>query len=111
MLGIDAIENQQKGEKREVGRLLKNIIFPGIYREYEDTKDAIKEKKIDTGFTEEEKRFARARAQPTDKGGRLDKAAGSYAFGDSEFEDKMERKTKALKPVRKPDGFVIPGVV
>ena len=41
----------------------------------------------------------------------MDKAAGSYAFGDSEFEDKMERKTKALKPVRKPDGFVIPGVV
>ena len=41
----------------------------------------------------------------------MDEAAGSYAFGDSEFEDKMERKTKALKPVRKPDGFVIPGVV
>ena len=40
----------------------------GIYREYEDTKDAIKETKIDTGFTDEERRLARARAQPTDKG-------------------------------------------
>ena len=44
-------------------------------------------------------------------GGRLDKAAGSYVFGDSDFEDKMERKTKALKPVKKPDGFKIPGEV
>lgn len=80
----------------------------GIYREYEDTKDAIKETKIDTGFTDEERRLARARAQPTDKGGRLDKADGSYVFGDSEFEDKMERKIKALIPVKKPDGFKIP---
>ena len=44
----------------------------GIYREYEDTKDAIKEKKIDTGLTTEERRLARARAQPTDKGFVLD---------------------------------------
>ena len=42
--------------------------YVGIYREYEDTKDAIKEKKIDTGFSDEERRLAKARAQATDKG-------------------------------------------
>ena len=40
----------------------------------------------------------------------MDKADGSYVFGDSEFEDKMERKIKALIPVKKPDGFKIPGI-
>ena len=51
----------------------------GIYREYEDTKDAIKEKKIDTGLTTEERRLARARAQPTDKGFVLDQLHMNYS--------------------------------
>ena len=100
-------EIPKKGEKREIGRLIKNIIFPGIYTEYADTKAAIKEKKIDTGATDEEVRLSRARAKPTDKGGALD-GRGSYVFLDPDFEDKMNAKTKALKPVKKPDGWVAP---
>ena len=37
-----------KNEKKEIGRIIKNIIFPGIYREYEDTKAVKKTIKIDT---------------------------------------------------------------
>ena len=37
-----------KNEKKEIGRIIKNIIFPGIYREYEDTKEVKKTIIIDT---------------------------------------------------------------
>merc|ERR1711871_45134 len=100
-------EIPKKGERREIGRLIKNIIFPGIYTEYADTKASIKEKKIDTGATDEELRLSRARAKPTDKGGALD-GRGSYEFLDPDFEEKMEAKVKSLKPVRKPEGFIAP---
>jgi hypothetical protein len=39
---------KKDGEKREIGRLWKNIIFPGIYQEYQDTKEPIKTIKITT---------------------------------------------------------------
>lgn len=35
-------KNGNKDEKKDMGRLLKNIMFPGIYREYEDTKEVKK---------------------------------------------------------------------
>lgn len=54
-------EIPKKGEKREIGRLIKNIIFPGIYTDYADTKATIKEKKISTNIETDEARFAKAR--------------------------------------------------
>ena len=77
-LHIHHYEIPKKGERRDIGRLLKNVIFPGIYTEYADTKDAIKTVKVDTGLTENDKKVAAARAQATDKGGRLDKTPGTF---------------------------------
>lgn len=67
-LNIHHYEIPKKGEKRDLGRLLKNVIFPGIYTEYADTKDSLKTVKVDTGFTSDDKRLAAARATASDKG-------------------------------------------
>jgi len=61
-------EIPKKGEKRDIGRLIKNIIFPGIYTEYADTKSSIKTVKIDTGSSDLDQKIRSARATATDKG-------------------------------------------
>jgi hypothetical protein len=101
-------EIPKKNEKRELGRLLKNIIFPNIYTSYADTKDALPTVKVNTGFTKEEKKVMSARASATDKGGMADKNVGSFTFMDPDFEKKMDAKVQGLKPVRAPAGFVPP---
>ena len=96
------------GEKREIGRLIKNIIFPNIYTEYADTKDALPTIKVNTGVTSEEKKAMAARASATDKGGRLDKQPAKFVMMDPDFEEKANAKAQGLQPVRAPAGFVPP---
>ena len=43
-------------EKKEIGRLWKNIIFPGIYVEYADTKETKQTVKIETKYRNDDER-------------------------------------------------------
>lgn len=44
----DYFKKNKDGSKKDIGRLWKNIIFPGIYTDYEDTAEPIKTVKVKT---------------------------------------------------------------
>lgn len=98
------------GSKKEIGRLWKNIIFPGIFTEYEDTVEPLKEVKINTQTKEEIAENKRIRDRT------VDLKMGTFQSMDSKTApnymtmaevDAREKKLK-LQPVKKPDGFVAP---
>lgn len=67
---------KKDGEKREIGRLWKNIIFPGIYQEYQDTVEPKKTIKIKS---EAPKRSAASLARSgTDSFFSQDSKSGTY---------------------------------
>eukprot|EP01038_Epipyxis_sp_PR26KG_P004833 gene4833-6773_t len=93
----------KKGEKKEVGRLLKNIIFPGIYQEYADTKEVLPTVKIDT------KPFVVSRNKDIGSFQSQESKSGSYNVGDESCAPKTGMIiTKALKPISRPKDFVVP---
>lgn len=100
----------KEGQKKEIGRLWKNIIFPGIYTEYEDTAEAKKEVKVSTISKEETEKMQKARGKTVDlKQGTfqsMDPKAAPKVMSMAEV-DAKEKKLK-LGAVQKPQGFVAP---
>ncbi|KAJ1390233.1 hypothetical protein B484DRAFT_459599 [Ochromonadaceae sp. CCMP2298] len=90
----DYFKKNKDGTKKEIGRLWKNIIFPGIYTDYADTKDPIKEIKVvtKTASGNRNKNFD-PEDQPT----------GTYNDGRS-----VQAVAKALSRIAKPAGFQAP---
>lgn len=97
---------KRDGEKREIGRLWKNIIFPGIYQEYQDTLEPKKTVKVKTktkwvsSRNGDETFFSQ------------DPKSGTYNVVDPNTVPKevsaIAVKAKDLKPVRAPENFVPP---
>jgi hypothetical protein len=97
------------GEKKEVGRLWKNIIFPGIYTDYADTKEPLATVKIET------KPVAKRANTRNDIDSFFseDSKQGSYNVGDATcapiYGDMSSIvNSKKMKPVAKPANFVPP---
>jgi len=100
---------KKDGEKKEVGRLWKNIIFPGIYREYADTKEPLATVKIETK-SDVKKSNSR---NNIDSFFSEDTKTGTYNVGDATcaptYADMSSIiNSKKLKPVSKPANFVAP---
>lgn len=92
-------------EKKEIGRLWKNIIFPGIYVEYADTKEVKKTIKIETKAP---KYQSRNEGDSFYSGGTK---GGSYNVVDEKSAPKIISATSikdTLKPVAKPADFKAP---
>lgn len=96
-------KRNKDGEKKDVGRLWKNIIFPGIYSEYEDTKEPLKTVVIQTKTTKKVDRTASKEAKS---------ALGKYNVVDEATVPKTVSlnsiKKQQLKAVKKPESFVAP---
>lgn len=96
--------NRKDGEKKEIGRLIKNILFPGIYREYADTKETIKTVKVSTTYTNN-KVMKKIRSFD-------DVETGKYNVADEKtvpvYSSMSSVKEPKLKPVKKPMNFVAP---
>lgn len=90
-------------EKKDPKRLLKNILFPGIYREYEDTAEVKKTIVIDT------KKGVKSRNQDVASFQSQESKSGSYASVDEasapRFIGTEQIKSKTLKPIVKPADF------
>ena len=97
---------KKDGEKREIGRLWKNIIFPGIYQEYQDTAEPKKTIKVKT-----QSKWVSSR-NGDDSFFSQDPKSGTYNVVDPNTVPKevsaISIKARDLKPVRKPDNFVLP---
>ena len=97
---------KKDGEKREIGRLWKNIIFPGIYQEYQDTAEPKKTVKVKT-----QSKWVSSR-NGDDSFFSQDSKSWTYNVVDPKTVPKevsaIAIKTKELKPVRVPDNFVAP---
>lgn len=91
-------------EKKEIGRLWKNIIFPGIYVEYADTKEPKKTIKIETKDKRPDVRNEGVVNQPS--------TVGTYQTLDPTYtvtyESSVALKNAELKPPTKPTNFVAP---
>ena len=88
-------------EKKEMGRLWKNIIFPGIYVEYADTKEPKKTIKIESKGVVDTRRSEVA----------ADLKQGTYQTLDPRYTVTYESATGTkgtLKPPTKPFNFVAP---
>mmetsp|Transcript_453 Transcript_453/g.657 ORF Transcript_453/g.657 Transcript_453/m.657 type:complete len:371 (+) Transcript_453:509-1621(+) len=92
-------------EKKEIGRLWKNIIFPGIYYEYADTKETLKTVKVET------KTGTRVR-NDVETIQKQNRKVGTYNVVDESTVPKIVDmkliQEKVLKPVKKPANFVAP---
>lgn len=90
-------------EKKDPKRLLKNILFPGIYREYEDTAEVKKTIVIDT------KKSVKSRNSDIASFQSQESKSGSYASVDDasvpRFIGTEQIKAKTLKPIAKPADF------
>lgn len=90
-------------EKKDIGRLWKNIIFPGIYVEYADTQEPKKTVKVVTK--------TRPILRPGNEGdsfGSTDPKLGTYNVVDPSTIPKLENSAYLQgkeKPIRKPDNF------
>ena len=97
---------KKDGEKREIGRLWKNIIFPGIYQEYQDTAEPKKTIKVKT-----QSKWVSSR-NGEDSFFSQDPKSGTYNVVDPNTVPKevsaISIKARDLKPVRVPDNFVLP---
>lgn len=89
-------------EKKEIGRLWKNIIFPGIYVEYADTKETKETVKIETKYKQDDFR----------NDGIVTNNLGTYQEVDPSSAPKLVSadrvKTTTMKPIARPAGFVAP---
>lgn len=96
---------KEDNEDLELGRLAKNIMFPGIYREYADTKETKKTIKIDT------KKNLRSR-NDIDSFFSQDSKSGTYNVADAstipKYDSLVALGGKKLQPVRKPANFIAP---
>lgn len=107
----DYFKKNKDGEKKDVGRLWKNIIFPGIYVEYADTKEPIKTVKIETESTTVDKARSNAR---NGFGSFFNQGpqTGTYNVADEasvpQFVSSSQIKQAALPSVKKPFNFVAP---
>jgi len=97
--------NNPDKEKREVGRIVKNIIFPGIYTDYADTKEAKKVVKV--VVKEEKKKDAFVRNDPAE----FKNWGGTYNMVDAKtapvYGSGVIQDLK-LRPITRPQGFVAP---
>lgn len=89
----------KSNERKDIGRLIKNIIFPGIYQTYEDTKEVKKTIKI------EYDKFEKSRYTQEEIAAEKKQVAGyNMVF----TKDDLEKSQKALPRVMRPMGFVAP---
>eukprot|EP01031_Cornospumella_fuschlensis_P037158 gene37158-45100_t len=93
-------------EKKEIGRLWKNILFPGIFVEYADTKEVKKTVKVETKTAPIKSRYdiSEIQNQPL---------SGTYNVVDAKSVPKVGDTSvllsqKAQKAIAKPKGFVAP---
>lgn len=95
-------------EKKEIGRIWKNIIFPGIFVEYEDTKEVKKTVKVEVKPT---KKIANSR-NGEESFFSSEAKEGIYNVMDPksvpQYISASQIKSKTLKPPTKPVGFVAP---
>jgi hypothetical protein len=105
----DYFKKNPDGTKKEVGRIWKNIIFPGIYYEYADTKEAAKTIKV-VVKEKEEKKSAPAKSSRNVNEPFQDSKEGTYNMMDPSTAPKYGSASAGakLKPIRKPLNFVVP---
>lgn len=98
---------KKDGEKKELGRLIKNIMFPGVYSEYADTAEPKKTIKIETP-----RRKTTSSRNGDDSFFSQDSKTGSYNMVDPSTAPKevsaINAKAPVLKPIAKPANFVAP---
>jgi hypothetical protein len=94
-------------EKKEIGRLWKNIIFPGIFVEYADTKEPLPTVKVESTPT--------VKSNSRNDGSSFfsdESKQGTYNVMDPKsvprYVNTQEIKSKTLKPPTKPANFVLP---
>jgi len=93
---------KKDGEKKDVGRLLKNIIFPGIYVEYADTQEVKKTIKIESDV------YVKSRYEAPSFFSQESKS-GSFNMVKNIENGKLANDVQVpLKKVTKPVGFVPP---
>jgi hypothetical protein len=92
-------------EKKEIGRLWKNIIFPGIYVEYADTAEPKRTIKVET-------RTKPVKSRNEDEGFSSSGKPGTYNVADPKSAPTLEAtanlKLPKLKPIAKPAAFAPP---
>lgn len=107
-LYYDYFKKNKDGTKKEVGRLWKNMIFPGIYSEYEDTAEAKATVKVRTQKSEAERRASFREESRKDEV----KFNGKYNVADERtaptYKPNNSLNFGKLAPVKKPQGFVAP---
>jgi glutaredoxin len=91
-------------EKKEVGRLIKNIMFPGIYRDYADTAPTKQTIQIDTKKGIFKSRYSNEELQE------IKNKPGTFNVADKTVQVSYENTAnfKLLPPIRKPANFVAP---
>lgn len=99
-------------EKKEIGRIWKNIIFPGIYVEYADTKAPMKTVKIEDKPKPGDPKLKSIRNADIDSFFSDKPKSGTYNVMDPKSVPQVIStqmiKSKTLKPPVKPPGFVAP---
>jgi hypothetical protein len=102
----DYFKKNKDGEKKDIGRLWKNIIFPGIYYEYADTKEPIKTVKVEV----EDKNF-KSRRSPKPLPELTATATATYNVVDERsvpVYDANGIRTRTMKPIQRPQNFTPP---
>jgi len=100
----DYFKKNKDGEKKDIGRLWKNIIFPGIFVEYADTKEPLKTVKVEVSEQQKKSRNDDIISQKVTTGTFNvvdEKAAPVYGTN-------LVLKSNSLPPVKKPANFVAP---
>lgn len=102
----DYFKKNKDGEKKDVSRLWKNIIFPGIYFEYADTKEPLKTVKVET------KQEAKSNRYSSSDDNKTVSTTGTYNVADVKsvpvYSSTIVAPSKSAKPIRRPANFVPP---
>lgn len=113
MRGMDiTMEKKEKAERKDVKRVLQQVIFPNIYSSYEDTVNAGPKKAVKI-TTETAKAMRERKSFWEMKGDNSKVKVGQYVAPDIPDEKAFEKAMAGLKKIAKPANFAPnrPGVV